>query len=114
MISFFPHDAGYSSYGNYPQTAGSTPQSYQPSHGNFPPYPQPATVPGQQVMSAEEERKRIQKEEEQRMEVKRKSLESAVEHRIKQQLQTIIENAEVSFSTILMHMYKLALNTVLL
>ena len=91
---------GYSSYGNYPQASGTTPQSYQTTHANFPTYPQPAAISTQQVMSAEEERKRIQREEEQRLEVKRKSLESAVEHRIKQQLQTIVENAEVSYDII--------------
>lgn len=56
-------------------------------------------------MSAEEERKRIQREEEQRLEVKRKSLESAVEHKIKQQLQNIVESAEVRFCAILIHAY---------
>ena len=46
-------------------------------------------------ISAEEERRRMEEEERQRQEVNRQSLESAVQEKIKRQLQSVLERAEV-------------------
>ena len=46
-------------------------------------------------MSADEERRRMEEEERQRQEVNRQSLESAVQEKIKRQLQSVLERAEV-------------------
>lgn len=49
----------------------------------------------QPLLSAEEERKKIEEEEKERAKAKRISLESAVEDKIKRQLQSIVKRAEV-------------------
>ena len=54
-----------------------------------------AAVAATPRISAEEERRRIEEEERQRQEVNRQSLESAVQEKIKRQLQSVLERAQV-------------------
>uniref|UniRef100_A0A1X7UNL7 UEV domain-containing protein n=2 Tax=Amphimedon queenslandica TaxID=400682 RepID=A0A1X7UNL7_AMPQE len=91
-----PYPTGGYNQPPYPSPQGHPGGGYPPGpSGYIPPYPQPGgVVNAQPQMSAEEERRKKEEEERERAKENRISLESAVEDKIKRQLQNIMERAE--------------------